>query len=38
MWRGSATDSVSDKPEKEAQKIEKAVGKMFEKFPPEAKK
>ncbi len=38
MWRATATDCVSDKPEKEAQKIEKAVGKMFEKFPPEAKK
>lgn len=34
MWRASATDSMSDKPEKEAQKIEKAVGKMFEKYPP----
>jgi len=34
MWRASATDSISDKPEKEAKKIEKAIEKMFEKFPP----
>jgi hypothetical protein len=34
VWRGTATDTVSDKPEKNAEKINKAAEKMFEKFPP----
>ena len=34
MFRGSATDTVSDKPEKNADKINKGMKKLFEKFPP----
>jgi len=36
VWRGVATDSVSDKPEKNTQRIDKALGKMFSKYPPGA--
>ena len=38
VWLGSASDSISDKPEKNEQKINKAVKKLFEKFPPKPKK
>jgi hypothetical protein len=34
VWRGQAYDQLSDKPEKDTKKLEKAVDKMFEKFPP----
>jgi hypothetical protein len=34
IWRGVAQDQLSDKPEKDTKKLEKAVSKMFEKFPP----
>jgi len=34
VWRGVAPDSVSDKPEKNTQRINKAVQKMFAKYPP----
>ncbi len=34
IWRGEAHDQMSDKPEKDTKKLEKAVDKMFEKFPP----
>jgi hypothetical protein len=34
VWRGLATDQLSDKPEKDTKKLEKAVDKMFAKFPP----
>lgn len=34
LWRGSATDMLSDKPEKNEKKLDKAVDKMFNKFPP----
>jgi uncharacterized protein DUF4136 len=36
MWRGTATDTVPDKPEKTAEKLNKAVEKMFKDFPPKA--
>jgi hypothetical protein len=38
IWRGTATDTVSSNPEKNAKTINQAVGKMFEKFPPPEKK
>jgi hypothetical protein len=38
MFRGSATDEISDKPEKNIKKIEKASEKMFKNFPPGSKK
>lgn len=37
LWRGVATDTMSDKSEKNQEKLDKAVKKMFEKFPPEEK-
>ena len=38
LWRGIARDSVSDKPEKNAKKIQKAAAKMFKNWPPTKKK
>lgn len=37
MWRGTATDTLSDKPEKNQKKIQKATDKMFKKYPPPVK-
>ncbi|MEG9435484.1 DUF4136 domain-containing protein [Edaphobacter sp. HDX4] len=37
VWRGTASDTVSDKPEKNAKKIQKAAAKMFSKYPPKPK-
>ena len=34
MFRGTASDELSDKPEKNQKKLEKASDKMFKKFPP----
>jgi hypothetical protein len=34
IWRGSATDLLSDKPEKNEKKLESAVHKLFDHFPP----
>ena len=34
IWRGTASDTVSDNPEKNAKKISKAAEKMFKKYPP----
>jgi hypothetical protein len=34
VWRGSASATVSDKPEKNAAKISKAITKMFRQYPP----
>ena len=36
LWRGSATDTVSGDPKENEAKIQEAVHKMFEKFPPKA--
>jgi len=36
IWRGEAHEQLSDKPEKDTKKLDKAVDKMFEKFPPRA--
>jgi hypothetical protein len=33
-WRGLAHDQLSDKPDKNTQKLDKAVDKLFAKFPP----
>jgi hypothetical protein len=32
-----AQESLSDKPEKNEKKLEKAVNKMFEHFPPQGR-
>ncbi len=34
IWRGSASDTLSSKPEKNENKLDKAVDKMFKDFPP----
>jgi len=38
VFRGTATDELSDKPEKNAKKLDKATSKMFKDFPPGAAK
>lgn len=37
IWRGVAQQSLSDNPEKNEKKLEKAVDKMLEHFPPHEK-
>ena len=34
IWRGTASDTLSDKPEKNQKKLDKALAKMFKNFPP----
>jgi len=34
VWRGMATDTLSDKSEKNERKLNKAIKKMFKKYPP----
>lgn len=36
LWRGTATDSLSSDPQKNAKKLDKALTKMFQKFPPKS--
>ena len=38
IWRGSAEDMLSDKPEKNERSLEKGVAKMFKHFPPGSEK
>lgn len=38
VFRGIAEDELSDNPEKNAKRLEKASSKMFKNFPPAAKK
>ena len=38
IWRGSAEDMVSNKPETNEKNLNKGVAKMFKKFPPQAAK
>jgi hypothetical protein len=35
LFRGVASDTLSDKPEKNEKKLDEAVNKMFRKFPPD---
>ena len=37
MFRGSASDEISDKPEKNIKKLAKASDKLFKDFPPGSK-
>jgi Domain of unknown function (DUF4136) len=37
VWRGTGTDTLSDKPAKNTAKMNKAVAKMFEQYPPTQK-
>lgn len=34
IWRGTASDTLSGNPDKNVAKLDKAVGKMFNHFPP----
>ena len=38
VWRGTASDSVSDDPQKNDKKVQKALQKLFKLYPPERKK
>ena len=38
IWRGSASDTLSDKSDKNIKKLNSEVQKMFDRFPPEAGK
>jgi hypothetical protein len=38
LWRGTATDTVSENPEKNDNNLKKAMDKMFRKYPPANKK
>ena len=38
IWRGTASDTLSSNPQKNAENLNKAVEKMFKDFPPPAKK
>lgn len=37
VWRGTATDTLSDNPDKNTKKVQKATAKMFAKYPPTPK-
>lgn len=37
VWRGSATDTLSDKSDKNIKKLSSSVHKLFEHFPPQPK-
>lgn len=34
VWRGTASDTLSDNPDKNTKKVQKATAKMFAKYPP----
>jgi Domain of unknown function (DUF4136) len=38
IWRGSASDTLSDKSDKNIRKLNSDVQRMFDHFPPELKK
>jgi hypothetical protein len=38
IWRGSASDTLSDKSDKNIKTLDKGVQKMFDRFPPGPKK
>ncbi len=38
IWRGVARDTLSEKPQKNEKKLEKAVAEMFDHFPPKGEK
>jgi Domain of unknown function (DUF4136) len=37
LWRGTGSDTVSDDPKENEGKVNEAVGRMFENFPPKKK-
>jgi len=38
LWRGSSSDTLSDKSDKNIKNLDKGVQKMFDHFPPGVKK
>ena len=38
LWRGSSSDTLSDKSDKNIKNLDKGVQKMFDHFPPDGKK
>lgn len=38
LWRGSSSDTLSNNSDKNIKNLDKGVGKMFQKFPPNAPK
>ena len=38
IWRGSSSDTLSDKTDKNIKNLDKGVGKMFGHFPPDSRK
>jgi len=38
LWLGASNDTLADNPDKNQKKLDKAVEKMFKKFPPPVKK
>jgi len=38
IWRGASSDTLSDKSDKNIKNLDKGVQKMFDHFPPDAKK
>jgi uncharacterized protein DUF4136 len=38
LWRGSSSDTLSNKSDKNIKNLDKGVEKMFQKFPPDAAK
>src|SRR6202022_1628823 len=38
VWRGSSSDTLSDKSDKNIKNLDKGVQKMFEHYPPDVKK
>ena len=38
IWRGSASDTLSNKSDKNIKNLDKGVEKMFDRFPPDVKK
>jgi hypothetical protein len=38
IWRGSSSDTLSDKSDKNIKNLDKGVQKMFDHFPPDVKK
>jgi Domain of unknown function (DUF4136) len=37
LWRGSATDTISDNSNKNIKTLDKAVAKLFKDYPPKGK-
>ena len=37
LWRGSATDTISDNSDKNIKTLDKAVAKLFKGYPPTSK-